>query len=153
VPHSGSGGHDGPRHSGADGLTEYVADVPLPDPAPVPGHLDGDVVLRQGPELRGADRAISHAGGQPVGQLVMPDKRVPADELSVRIREIDEFVGLGPVIDALRGLDDLPFHPVARRDHGELAARDRRELPAKPGEQRVTRQATQAKILNNNLRC
>jgi hypothetical protein len=27
VPYPGSGGHDGPRHSGAEGLTEDVAEL------------------------------------------------------------------------------------------------------------------------------
>ena len=77
-------------------------------------------------QLRGGDGAVGDAGGEPVGQLVVPQQRVAADELPVRPREGDELVGLRPVVAALGGLDDLPLHPVAGGDHGELAPGDGR---------------------------
>jgi hypothetical protein len=105
---------------------EFVGDVPLPYLSPVPRDLDHDVLIKELLELRGGNGAVGDAGGEPVRKLVVPQQRVAADELPVRLREGDQLVGLGPVVAARGRLDDLPFHPVARGDHGKLAAGDGR---------------------------
>ena len=77
-------------------------------------------------QLAVADGAVGDAGGQPVGQLVVPDQRVSADELVVLLGEGDQAVAAGPVVGAAGGLDDLPLHLVAGGHRGELVAGDLR---------------------------
>ena len=59
-----------------------------------------------------------------VGQLVVPQQGVAADQLAVLLGEGDQAVAAGPVVGALGRLDDLPLHLVAGGHGGELVAGD-----------------------------
>src|SRR4029450_6563756 len=86
---SGCGSHELAKNS--------VGDIPLPDLPFEVTNLVGDVLVQQVAELGVADRSVADAGGEPVGQLVVPDERVSADELVVLPGEADQAVAAGPV--------------------------------------------------------
>ena len=90
-------------HRGVAVGEELVADVPVPDLAAEAGDLRGDVLVQQVAQLGIADRAIAGSGGQPGGQLVVPDEGVPPDELVVGLGERDELVRARPVEYSLGG--------------------------------------------------
>ena len=105
---------------------ELVRHVPLPDLAPVAPHFGKDVLLQQSHELGTGDGAVGDSGGEPGGQLVVPQQRVPAHQLPVLRRERNQAVGTRPVELPLGRLDHPPLHLVARGDGGELFGQDGR---------------------------
>ena len=75
-----------------------------------------DVVLEDRAELFGT----VVAGREPGRQLVVPDERVPADDLAVGLGVGDERIRRRPVVHAGRRVEGLPLHDILGRHAGEL---------------------------------
>lgn len=81
------------------------------DLALVPANNSLNMVLNDGRQT-GLVTDIVH----PARKLGVPHKSMPANELAVLLREVDEVVGRGPVKLAAIGLDLVPLHRVLRSD-------------------------------------
>ena len=87
------------------------------------GDLVGDVLAQQTAQFGVADAAVGYAGGQPTGQLVVPEQDMPPDQLAVLLCERHESVSGCPVVVAAGRFDSLPFHDVLGCHGGELGRR------------------------------
>ena len=72
-------------------------------------------------ELLRAERAV----GQPAGQRVVPDQRVPTHALAVGLGEADQRVGARPVVLSTGRLEDVPLQLAFGRHAVELPGQDR----------------------------
>src|SRR5690606_16473272 len=101
-------------------VERFVDHVPGVDVTPVASGHHLDVVLHDGPELAAGEAAVV----QPGRQLAVPDQGVAAHNLVVGLGEVDDVVGLAPVVLAPLRLQRLPLHLVFVGDGAELGSRD-----------------------------
>ncbi|GAA3350848.1 hypothetical protein GCM10020358_78290 [Amorphoplanes nipponensis] len=101
-------------------VEDLVGDVPLLDLAAVVADHREDVVLEDRAQLRLGELAL----GQPRRVLAVPEQGVPADDLTVLPRELDDRVGRAEVVLAALGVDEFPLHLVLGGDRVEFAGQD-----------------------------